>query len=44
METIKLPEGVEIHVGGQRYVGEIPADICPDHLKPTPVPTKPAKQ
>lgn len=32
---IKLPEGVEVHVGGQKYVGEIPDKLCPAQYKKT---------
>lgn len=39
---IKLPNGVEVHVGGQVYHGEIPEAICPEHLKPAPKNGKPA--
>lgn len=31
---IALAKGVEVYVAGRRYVKEIPADLCPDHLKP----------
>lgn len=35
---IRLPKGVTVHVGGQRYRGEIPEAVCPPHLKPKPKP------
>lgn len=31
---IRLPEGVTVHVGGQKYRGEIPAAVCPKELNP----------
>lgn len=32
---IALPEGVTVYAHGREWVGEIPAELCPDHLKPT---------
>lgn len=29
METVQLPEGVTVHVQGQKYKGEIPKSLCP---------------
>lgn len=31
---IALPEGVTVYAGGRTWVGEIPENLCPDHLKP----------
>ena len=33
MEMVKLPAGVKIHKNGQKYVGEIPANLCPARFK-----------
>lgn len=28
-DMVKLPEGVTVHAQGQKYTGEIPAELCP---------------
>lgn len=33
---IALPKGVTVHKGGREWVGEIPAELCPEDLKPAP--------
>ena len=33
MEMIKLPEGLKVEINRKVWRGEIPANICPDHVK-----------
>lgn len=39
---MKLPDGVTVHTAGQKFEGEIPDDLCPEHLKAPPAPAKKA--
>ncbi len=44
---IALEPGVDLYVNGRKYTGSIPAELCPDHLKPAPVaeqPVEPARK
>ena len=34
---IALPAGTKVYAHGREWMGEIPAGLCPDHLKPAPV-------
>jgi hypothetical protein len=41
---VTLPPGASVHVGGQRYRGEIPANLCPKKYRESDKPaSKPAK-
>lgn len=32
---IRLPKGVTVHIGGRKWSGEIPEDVCPPKLLPS---------
>ena len=34
---IALPADTKVYSHGREWLGEIPAELCPDHLKPAPV-------
>lgn len=44
MATVKLPEGVEVHIGGAKFVGEIPEHLCPEKHLPAKAKEQPAKE
>jgi hypothetical protein len=41
---IKLEPGTSVHIGGRKFVGEIPSDICPESLRTRPADVKNAAE